>query len=138
MPNGIDLLLADHRYVDELFDAFAASGEAAIAGQIVAALTAHDDAEQAVLYPFVGAIVGDAEAVQRSALAHSAVKEQIDRLKFQEGAALGAAVEALRALVQTHVADEEQNILPALADQATPTQLDELGSRILQAKQRGG
>ena len=40
--------------------------------------------------------MGDVDAVQRSLLAHGAVKAQIDRLKFQEGAALVTAVEELR------------------------------------------
>ena len=44
----------------------------------------------------------------------------------------------LRALVADHVADEENVMLPALATQATPEQLDGLGSRILQIKQRVG
>ena len=45
----------------------------------------------------------------------------------------------LRALVEEHVADEEKNLLPALLQKPRPTQqLDELGARILQAKQRGG
>jgi hypothetical protein len=39
---------------------------------------------------------------------------------------------------EEHVADEEQNILPALAEHATPQQLEGLGARIMQAKQRGG
>jgi hypothetical protein len=41
-------------------------------------------------------------------------------------------------LVQRHVDDEEKNLLPALSDQSTDQQLDGLGARILQAKQRGG
>ncbi len=44
----------------------------------------------------------------------------------------------LRLLVQDHVKDEEQELLPALSDTATPAQLDGLGARLLQAKQRGG
>ncbi|HEY5877092.1 MAG TPA: hypothetical protein VIT64_17405, partial [Ilumatobacteraceae bacterium] len=69
---------------------------------------------------------------------HSAVKKQIDHLKSLEGAPLTASFEQLRRLVEEHVADEEQNILPALAEQATPQQLEGLGARIMQAKQRGG
>ena len=75
---------------------------------------------------------------ERWAQAHSAVKKQIDHLKSQEGAPLADAFETLRVLVQEHVRDEEKNLLPALADKATDQQLDGLGARILQAKQRGG
>ena len=46
----------------------------------------------------------------------------------------------LRRLVEAHVQDEEQNLLPKLrwTEQAKPAELDTLGAPILQAKQRGG
>ena len=107
-------------------------------GLIVAALEAHDDAEQAALYPFAGELLGDMDLIERSAAAHSMVKKQIDILAALEGAPLVEAVCVLQRLVTDHVADEEQNLLPALTEAATPQQLDALGARILQAKQRGG
>ena len=55
-----------------------------------------------------------------------------------EGAGLVQAVGQLRKLVTQHVADEEKNLLPALEDAATTEQLEALGARVLQAKQRGG
>ena len=138
MPNGIELILADHRRVEQLFATFAESGDASIIGQVVDALAAHDDAEHAALYPLAGHLLGDPAAIERWAQAHSAVKKQIDHLKMQEGAPLTESFETLRLLVQEHVEDEEKNLLPALRDTATHQQLDGLGARILQAKQRGG
>jgi hemerythrin superfamily protein len=138
MPNGIELILADHRRVDALFEEYAQSGSAIVIGEIIDALQAHDDAEQAALYPLAGHLLGDAAAIQRWATAHSAVKQQIDLLKSQEGHPLVQSVEVLRLLVQEHVKDEEQNLLPALGEEATAAQLDGLGARLLQAKQRGG
>ena len=138
MPNGIDLILADHRRVDALFTTFAETADGTIIGQVVDALAAHDDAEHAALYPLAGHLLGDAAAIERWAQAHSTVKKQIDHLTTLEGAPLVEAFEALRQLVHEHVEDEEKNLLPALRDTATPQQLDGLGSRILQAKQRGG
>ena len=138
MPNGIDLILADHRRVDALFAIFDDSADATLIGQVICELKAHDDAEQAVLYPMVGKILGDADMIARSAVAHSAVKKQIDTLTTLEGAPLVEAFKGLRTIVQKHVADEEKNILPALGNAVTPQQLEELGARILQAKQRVG
>jgi hemerythrin superfamily protein len=138
MPNGIDLILADHRRVEELFARFDESADATVIGQVVCELEAHDDAEQVALYPMVGAILGDADMITRSAAAHSAVKKQIDTLMTLEGAPLVEAFKTLRNIVQKHVADEEKNILPALGEAATPQQLEKLGARILQAKQRVG
>jgi hemerythrin superfamily protein len=136
--NGIDLILADHERVNDLFDRFEASGDPGLIGQIVDALTAHDDAEQAALYPLVGVVLGDENLIERSARAHSRVKKLIEHLWALEGAPLTDAVAALRAAVTDHVADEERNVLPKLTKRATAEQLDGLAARIEHAKQRVG
>jgi len=138
MPNGIDLILADHEVVATLFDAFESSGDASLIGQIIDQLSAHDDAEQQALYPLAAIVLDDAAPLDESLLAHTAVKRQIDLLKTQEGAPFIEAAAVLRALVDEHVADEERKLLPALQEAATDRQLDELGGRILQLKQRVG
>jgi hemerythrin superfamily protein len=138
MPNGIDLIVADHREVDELFAEFESDPQGAVVGRLMAALTAHDEAEQHALYPMAGTLLGDLGLIERSATAHSLVKKQFDLIKSLEGEPLVAAVNGLRQLVTEHVADEEQNLLPALAEAASPQQLEALGARILQVKQRGG
>lgn len=138
MPSGIDLILADHQMVNELFEEFRAKQDGATVGLIIAALKAHDEAEQAALYPFAALLLGDAALIERSATAHSMVKKQFDAISSLEGPPLVVAVGVLEQLVTEHVADEEANLLPQLAEQATPLQLEALGARLLQAKQRGG
>ena len=138
MPNGIDLILADHGSVDALFKRFDDEADATVIGQVICELKAHDDAEQAALYPMVGKVLGDEGMITRSAAAHSAVKKQIDALTTLEGPPLVEAFKVLRTIVQKHVGDEEKNILPALGEAATPQQLEQLGAQILQAKQRVG
>ena len=138
MPDGIDLILEDHLRVDELFAAFAASGDPTLVGQIFDALAAHDDAEHSALYPLVGEVLGDPALVERSAAAHSLVKQQIDRMKFLEGPPLVAEVVALQKLVDGHAKEEETKVLPKLREAATPSQIEVLGARILATKQRVG
>jgi hemerythrin superfamily protein len=138
MPTGIELLLEDHRRVEALFAAFAERPDGVVVGQVIDALGAHDDAEHGALYPLVGKVVGDQAMVERAARAHSAVKKQIDLMTSMEGRNLAAAFETLRELVVAHVQDEENNIFPALEGAATPQQLEALGARILQVKQRAG
>jgi hemerythrin superfamily protein len=138
MPNGIDLLLADHEMVNTLFAEFEERKDGASVGLIIAALKAHDEAEQAALYPFAGSVLGDTALIERSATAHSMIKKQFDVMGMLEGAPLIAACSVLKELVTEHVRDEESNLFPALSESATPQQLDALGARILQAKQRGG
>lgn len=138
MTTGIDLILADHRQVEELFRQFEATRDPSLVGRIVAMLTDHDQAEHAALYPLARVVLADEALLQRSMLAHSALKVAIDRLRQLEGPPLLDAVEALQALVATHVADEETALLPALSERATAAQLDGLGARVEQAKQRVG
>ena len=138
MPNGIDLILADHQAVNELFTQFDADQSGGTLGLIIAALKAHDDAEQAALYPMLGTLLGDMTLIERAEAAHSMVKKQIDNMKYLEGPPLTAAAQVLRQLVSDHVNDEETNLLPALAQVATPQQLDALGARFFQGKQRSG
>lgn len=138
MPNGIDLILADHRMVDELFAEFDAKQDGVTIGLVIAALKAHDEAEQAALYPFAGELLDDLALIGRLEAAHSMVKKQFDLMAALEGDPLVAAFMELRQLVEQHVADEEEQLLPALSERATAQQLDALGARILQAKQRGG
>jgi hemerythrin superfamily protein len=138
MPTGTDLIRADHKRVNALFEEFAETNDATLVGQIIDALTAHDQAEHAALYPLAGATLGDPELLRSYEAAHMLVKRQIDALRSTEDAALVEAVEVLRALVTEHVQDEEQNLLPALDEAATPDQLQGLAARIEQNKQRVG
>lgn len=138
MPTGTDLIRADHARVSALFDEFAETGDTGLVGQITDALSAHDQAEHAALYPLAAATLGDVELLREYEVAHTLVKRQIDDLRAKEGTALLEAVETLRALVTDHVVDEEQNLLPALEAQATPEQLQGLAARIEQNKQRVG
>ncbi len=138
MPNGIDLILRDHRSVESLFASFDETGDANVIGLVIQALKAHDDAEQSALYPLVGVLLDDPDMIERASIAHSKVKKQIDLLTTVEGPPLADAFRALQALVADHVADEEQTMLPALAERASVQQLEGLGARILHAKQRVG
>jgi hypothetical protein len=137
MPLGTELIRADHELVEMLFTSFEQTGDVTLIGQILDALTAHDQAEHAALYPLVGSLL-DPDMVERSEVAHMLVKRQIDLLRSLEGPPLIEAIATLRLLVNDHVGDEEANILPALEASATPEQLEGLAARIEQNKQRVG
>ena len=138
MPNGIDLVLADHRKVDELFVKFNETRLGSYAAMIFDSLAAHDDAENGALYPLALGLLGDAELLDRAEAAHSQVKKIIDQAKFLEGAPLADLMTLLQVAVETHVKDEETNLLPALQAAATPDQLEGLAARWAQILQRVG
>jgi hemerythrin superfamily protein len=138
MPNGIDLILADHERVDSLFTEFNKTADGVWVGLILDALTAHDGAEHAALYPFAEALLKDRGLIKRLNLAHREVNSLMEHVRGQEGAALIDAMGQLQVAVTNHVGDEETNLLPALQKKATPAQLEALGARIEQNKQRVG
>ena len=138
MPNGIDLVLADHRKVEALFEKFNETVLGSFAGMIFDALAAHDDAENGALYPLALGLLADADLLDRAETAHSTVKKLIDQAKFQEGVALLATMAMLKEAVEAHVQDEEKNLLPKLQAAATPAQLEGLAARWEQIKQRVG
>jgi hypothetical protein len=138
MTNGIDLVMLEHRRVEDLFAAFREAPDGVAAGSIFDALAAHDDGEQAALYPLVEALGVAPDVVQRSRDAHSRVKRLIDHARAQEGPPLAEAMVALEAAVTEHVADEEQRLLPSLQSAATDAQLQGLAARWQQVQQRVG
>jgi hypothetical protein len=138
MTNGIDIVLLEHRRVEDLFAAFREAPNGLAAGSIFDALAAHDDGEQAALYPLLQALAVAPDVVARSLAAHSLVKRLIDYAKAQEGPPLIDAVAALEDAVTRHVRDEEQNLLPALQAAATDQQLQGLAARWHQVQQRVG
>jgi hemerythrin superfamily protein len=138
MSNGIDLIIMDHERVKDLFASFEVTGDGGYVGQILDALVAHDDAEQAALYPLAGHLLGDVSLITRMAAAHSLIKQQMDLVRSLEGPPLIEAVKQLKKLVTAHANEEETKLLPAVADKATAAQLDGLAARIEQVKQRVG
>jgi hemerythrin superfamily protein len=138
MTTGIDLVIADHERVKDLFASFEDTGDASYVGQILDALVAHDDAEQAALYPLAGHVLGDVSLITRFAAAHSLIKQQMDLVRSLEGPPLVAAVKQLKQLVTSHATEEETKLLPTLAEKATAAQLEGLAARIEQVKQRVG
>jgi hemerythrin superfamily protein len=138
MTTGIDLILADHRRVEELFTEYQRTGDASVVGQIFDELAMHDEAEAHALYPLARAVCDDEALVDRALMEHSALKMLIEHARALEGAPLAATMERVQQTVEAHVGEEEERLLPALAKQATAAQLDGLASRIEQIKQRVG
>jgi len=138
VTTGIDLILADHRLVDELFAEYRSSADPSVVGQIFDALMMHDEAEAHALYPLARAALDDEALVDRAYMEHSELKMLIERARALEGAPLATALEQMQQTVEAHVAEEEKGMLPKLAKKATPAQLDGLAARIEQIKQRIG
>jgi iron-sulfur cluster repair protein YtfE (RIC family) len=117
------LLEADHRKVEELFSAIeSAEGEerTPLIEELATSLKAHMELEEQVLYPAMQPATG-AEAVEEGNTEHevarSALEEMLALAPDEPG--FGAAMEAVKAGIEHHVEEEENEVFPALRKEGT-------------------
>ncbi len=117
------LLEADHRQVEELFEAIdQAEGDARtpLVAELASALEAHMKLEEEVLYPEMAPATGE-EALEEGNtehdLARKSLQDMVDLAPDEPG--FGAAMEATKAAIAHHVDEEESEIFPALRAEGT-------------------
>ena len=137
-PLALELLMADHRKVEDLFEQFEQEKESdegtrrEIAQQICAELTIHAQVEEELLYPWLREQLedDDMEMVEEAQVEHNSAKDLIAQI---EGASdidevFNAKVKVLGEYIKHHVQEEENEIFPEVRDQQD--ELDELGQEI--------
>jgi hemerythrin superfamily protein len=138
----IDVLVTDHREVDQLFaDLEAATNDPQrrrrLADVVIAELIRHSVAEEMYLYPTVRAALPDGDRVADHEIAEHADAERtmrdIEDLEFDD-ARLDAALTELMALIRHHVHEEETDLFPRLREACNAQELRELGAKVETAK----
>ncbi|GAM99015.1 regulator of cell morphogenesis and NO signaling [alpha proteobacterium U9-1i] len=139
-PNAIELLKADHRLVEELFEKYeAASGKAAkkkLAEQICMELSVHATIEEEILYPACKGEVEE-EMLDEAHVEHDGAKMLIAELLAgsPDDDFYDAKVKVLSEEIKHHVKEEEmRDGLFAQAKKAG-LDLDELGAQLAARKQ---
>jgi hypothetical protein len=111
--DGLQLLAADHRKVESLFEAFeAASGTAAkqkLVTQICTELKVHAQIEEEIYYPEIRGKVEE-DALDEAYVEHDSAKLLINELEAAEPdeAYYDAKVKVLSELIEHHVGEEEK------------------------------
>jgi hemerythrin-like domain-containing protein len=130
------ILEADHRQVHDLLERLRrsdADGREELVDTLVAALRAHLQLEETVIYPRMSAVVGD-EVARASVAEHDRVRAGTDALltSRSEDNGFAATVDELEELVRVHVTAEEQRVFPELrADRAF---LEDVAKELLAAR----
>jgi hypothetical protein len=134
-----DILRADHREVDDLFNEYYSAGGDAHARGVIAQtlcmqLELHDQIEREVFYPAASDV--DPDAVEHAESAHETIAAAVERVRVSADASrdTAAAVAELRALVMPHVEEEEQRLFPLL-EQRSESWLRELGCALVARKE---
>ncbi|MEA3029203.1 MAG: hypothetical protein QOJ53_652 [Sphingomonadales bacterium] len=139
--DGLQLLAADHRKVESLFEAFeSASGTAAkqkLVTQICTELKVHAQIEEEIYYPEIRGKVEE-DALDEAYVEHDSAKLLINELEAAEPdeAYYDAKVKVLSELIEHHVAEEEKqrdNLFQQT--RAADIDLEALGARLAARKE---
>lgn len=140
--NLVDVITSDHRDVEALFGELeSGSGSPEhrrdLADHVIAELVRHSVAEEMYMYPAVREHVPGGEKIADHELSEHAEAEEI--MKELEGldATDSRFDKCLGELMQTirhHVSEEESDLLPKLAAACGAEKLDDLGSKVVNAK----
>lgn len=141
--DALELLKNDHDEVKQLFEDYEElaaddgpdADRQAIAQRICAMLTVHATMEEEILYPAARDALDDESLVDEATVEHASAKAliaEIESMKPSEPL-YDAKVKVLGEYVRHHIDEEEEELLPQLAD--TDVDLDALGEELLERKQ---
>lgn len=139
--DALELLIADHRAVDKLFEAYQGADKATedarftIVKRACEQLTVHTMLEEELLYPAASeALPKHALDVDEAQVEHYLVKTLIQRFTTLTPAHAGydATFRVLSELVRHHVEEEEKELFPLL--RKSSVDLAKLGRRIASRK----
>ncbi|MFD8381040.1 hemerythrin domain-containing protein [Streptomyces sp. NPDC059679] len=137
----VDLLTADHREVQELFEGYRASADPRerrlLMEQITVEIVRHSVAEEQYLYPTVRKALPNGDEVAEREMEELSEAERIlgdlERLDTADRR-FDALVRELYDVVSMHIRGEEDVIFPELRERLTPAERMALGLRVGEAK----
>ena len=140
LPVAIEMLEADHRKVEQMFDQYEDEKESGedtkrqLAERICMELKVHTQIEEELFYPWVRENAEESDLVEEAQVEHQSAKDLIAQI---EGAAeidetFDAKVKVLGEYVKHHVQEEENEMFPQV--QSMQEELDELGQEMAARK----
>ncbi|GAA2264061.1 hypothetical protein GCM10009853_016730 [Glycomyces scopariae] len=128
----VDLIMADHREVERLFEELKRFPEKRplVVPVLSALLTAHSRAEEAEVYPVAIAEAGETEEVAHSQEEHEQAEELLVKLTETDPASpeFDKALKELVDSVTHHVEEEESTVLPGMKTGLAEARRMELGA----------
>jgi hemerythrin superfamily protein len=138
--DAIRVLVAQHRAIDALFDEVEREtrrrARASAISRLAEELIAHMAAEEAVFYPAARRILDAAEGSARCRDEHLMLRIELRRV-LETGVAepsFVARIEALRALFEEHVSEEEAELFPRVERSVPKAELEVWGAEILASR----
>jgi hemerythrin superfamily protein len=132
--NAIDLLEKQHRLVEKLFKRFEDADDAEkpeIFEEIASNLVAHDAIEREIFYPACERALDDKDTIRESLVEHGLVEFCVFRAdQNRKRPELEQYVTVLKEVVQHHVDEEEDELLPKVKRAIDRDALDALGEKM--------
>jgi hemerythrin-like domain-containing protein len=142
-PLAIELLAADHREVESLFERYEQEKEGdedarkTLAERICGELKVHTQVEEEIFYPWLRDHLEDEDMslVEEAQVEHNGARDLIEQIEAAGSidAEYNAKVKVLGEYVKHHVNEEENGIFPKVRDEQEA--LDELGQEISSRKE---
>jgi hemerythrin superfamily protein len=137
--NIIELLQTEHRKVDTLFKEIENSDNPQKVqeyfGQLYKDLVAHSKAEEEVVYPVARNYYDDTQELYDE---QAEMRRLLDEIKsLSPGTSdFNQRIQTLKSMVQEHVDDEEDDMLPKMRRKLSEEQMEELATQFKDAKSR--
>ncbi|MEV4280458.1 hemerythrin domain-containing protein [Actinoplanes xinjiangensis] len=138
MPDIVEIIKEQHRQVEDLL-ARAEKGDgdsAALMQEVARLLLPHSEAEEAFVYPAIRDLAAEAgDEVKDGVVEHHQVEEMLQNLLRGDAEDPGydGTVAAITGELRHHVQEEEEELLPILAERLDDAERDEMGRRFLEA-----
>ncbi|MBN0042831.1 hemerythrin domain-containing protein [Streptomyces actuosus] len=138
--DGLDLLVNDHRRAEQLFRNYRAAASdqqrRAVVELMIRELSRHAALEEMLVYPLAREAIPEGEQeIDRHLADHMALKKTLlalDRLPAGDERTDDLVAE-LRAEVEDHVREEEEEFMPRLRAAVSQEELDRLGQHLAKA-----
>ena len=139
-PLAIELLMSDHRKVEDLFERYESEkdGEEStrkqVAQRICNELKVHAQVEEELFYPWLKENMDEMDKVEEAYVEHAGAKDLIAQIQAagEVDDTYDAKVKVLSEYIKHHVKEEENEIFPEVKDQQE--ELDELGQEMAARK----
>jgi iron-sulfur cluster repair protein YtfE (RIC family) len=131
------ILEADHRKVEDLFAAIEkAEGDerTPLIDELATSLRGHMELEERVLYPVMEPVTGG-ESVQEANTEHELARKSLDEMiaLAPDEPGFGAALESVKAGIEHHVEEEENDVFPKLRSSGKSV-LDEIATPFMSTR----
>lgn len=126
MSNAVEMLITDHREVEQLFERYETTRDPNVVQQICTELTVHAALEEKVVYPVLSADVARGPQMRQHAEEeHQEVKDAIFEIERLGYGAPGVEPHMRKIIegVKQHVSEEESEVLPRLRRELTPEEM---------------